>query len=255
MRARYPDSDGYVARNGVKLFYEVFGEGDQTVLFLPTWSIIHSRQWKMQIPYFARHHRVVTFDGRGNGRSDRPDDPLAYSEKEFARDAIAVMDETDTERAVIVSFSLGAQRGLILAAEHPDRVAGAAFICPSVPLAPTHEYRGMNNFDEVIDSDEGWAKENRHYWLRDYRDYLEWFFSHVFSEPHSTKPIEDCVGWGLDTSAETLLKTIDSPDLEQKEALRERVGIDLFRSHARGSHDQPHASNTRRRKLWKLGHP
>ena len=42
------------------------------MLLLPTWSIIHSRHWKMQIPYLARHCRVVTFDGRGNGRSDRP---------------------------------------------------------------------------------------------------------------------------------------------------------------------------------------
>ena len=55
----------------MKLHYEVYGSGEPTVLLLPTWSIIHSRHWKMQIPYLARHCRVVTFDGRGNGRSDR----------------------------------------------------------------------------------------------------------------------------------------------------------------------------------------
>ena len=71
-RARYPDSSGYVERDGVNLYYEVYGSGEPTVLLLPTWSIIHSRHWKMQIPYLARHCRVVTFDGRGNGRSDRP---------------------------------------------------------------------------------------------------------------------------------------------------------------------------------------
>ena len=58
-RARYPDEDGYVERDGVRIFYEVYGEGERTVLFLPTWSIIHSRHWKAQIPYFARHHRVL----------------------------------------------------------------------------------------------------------------------------------------------------------------------------------------------------
>ena len=42
-RARYPDSEGYVERDGVRLFYEVYGEGEPTVLLLPTWSIIHSR--------------------------------------------------------------------------------------------------------------------------------------------------------------------------------------------------------------------
>ena len=66
-RARYPDEEGYVERDGVRVFYEVYGSGEPTVLLLPTWSIIHSRQWKMQIPYLARHCRVVTFDGRGNG--------------------------------------------------------------------------------------------------------------------------------------------------------------------------------------------
>ena len=68
-RARYPDEEGYVERDGVRVFYEVYGTGEPTVLLLPTWSIIHSRHWKAQIPYLARHFRVLTFDGRGNGRS------------------------------------------------------------------------------------------------------------------------------------------------------------------------------------------
>jgi pimeloyl-ACP methyl ester carboxylesterase len=92
VRALYPDIEGYVARDGVKTFYEVFGEGEPTGLLLPTWSIIHSRHWKMQVPYLARHCRVVTFDGRGNGRSDRPTEAGAYAESEFAADAIAAID-------------------------------------------------------------------------------------------------------------------------------------------------------------------
>jgi len=71
-RARYPDSEGFVERDGVRIFYEVYGQGEPIVLLLPTWSIVHSRHWKMQIPYLSRHARVVTFDGRGNGKSDRP---------------------------------------------------------------------------------------------------------------------------------------------------------------------------------------
>src|SRR5438105_9502612 len=111
-RARYPDESGYVERDGVRIFYEVYGSGEPTILLLPTWSLIHSRHWKMQIPYLARHARVVTFDGRGNGRSDRPQDAAAYAEREFAADTLAVLDATETEQAVIVGFSLGAQRGL-----------------------------------------------------------------------------------------------------------------------------------------------
>src|ERR687884_1300757 len=98
-RARYPDVEGFVERDGVRVFYEVYGEGEPTVVLLPTWSIVHSRVWKMQIPYLARHARVIAFDGRGNGRSDRPEEPEAYAETEFAADALAVLDATETARA------------------------------------------------------------------------------------------------------------------------------------------------------------
>src|ERR687897_1526435 len=135
-RARYPDESGYVERDGVRLHWEVYGSGEPTVLLLPTWSIIHSRHWKMQIPYLARHCRVLTFDGRGNGRSDRPSEPDAYREEEFAADALAVMDATATESAVVVSLSRGAERSLLLAAGHPKRVEKLVFIAPALPLPP-----------------------------------------------------------------------------------------------------------------------
>src|SRR5437868_1419785 len=131
MRARYPEHEGFVERNGVKIFYEVFGTGEPTVLLLPTWSIVHSRIWKMQVPYLARHCRVITFDGRGNGRSSRPASGDAYSDRAFAADALAVMDATATGQAVLVSLSLGACWALLLAAEYPERVAEAVFIGPS----------------------------------------------------------------------------------------------------------------------------
>jgi pimeloyl-ACP methyl ester carboxylesterase/predicted glycosyltransferase len=223
-RARYPDEEGYVERDGVRLFYEVYGSGEPTVFLLPTWSIIHSRHWKMQIPYLARHCRVLTFDGRGNGRSDRPEEPEAYAETEFAADALAVMDATRTERAVLVSFSLGSQRAVILAAEHPERVEGAVFIGPSFSGAgePLLE-RTVYSWDEELDTDEGWAKYNKHYWVRDYPGFLEFFFSKFFTEPHSTKPFEDCVGWGLETTGETLVLTGEGTKLEP-ELARELAG-------------------------------
>ena len=214
-RARYPDEAGHVERDGVRIYYEVYGTGEPTVLLLPTWSIIHSRHWKMQIPYLARHCRVLTFDGRGNGRSDRP--VSGYGEREFAADALAVMDATATERAVLVSLSLGAQRALLLAAEHPERVESAVFVCPSVPLGETIEGRVNQEWETELDSDEGWNRYNRHSWLRDYRGFLEFFFGEMFNEPHSTKPIEDAVGWALETTPETLIATHDTERLTTEE--------------------------------------
>jgi pimeloyl-ACP methyl ester carboxylesterase/predicted glycosyltransferase len=219
-RARYPDDEGHIERDGVRLFYEVYGRGEPTVFFLPTWSIIHSRHWKMQIPYFARHCRVLTFDGRGNGKSDRPEEVAAYTEAEYAADALAVMEATATDQAVLVSLSLGAQRALLLAAEHPERIAGAVFICPSVSLGRPLPERIRYSFEDVHDTEEGWAKYNRHHWLKDYRGFLEFFFSQMFTEPHSTKQIEDCVGWGLETAPETLVATRLAIDMGEEEARR-----------------------------------
>ena len=206
-RARYPDAEGHVERDGVRVVWERYGEGEPTVFLLPTWSIVHSRFWKAQIPYLARHYRVLTFDGRGNGRSDRPTTAEAYTEREFAADALAVMDATGTRRPVLVSLSCGALWSTLLAADHPDRVDGVVYLGPAVGLAPPHPERAVHSFLEPLDTDEGWAKYNRHYWLRDYRGFLDFFFSRCLTEPHSTKQHEDCVGWGLEIAPETLIDT------------------------------------------------
>jgi pimeloyl-ACP methyl ester carboxylesterase len=100
MRAREPDADGFVDRGGVKLHWECFGHGEPTLLLLPTWTVVHARFWKAQVPYLARHFRVVTYDGPGNGRSDRPLDPGPYGYEEEARTAAAVLDATGTDRAL-----------------------------------------------------------------------------------------------------------------------------------------------------------
>jgi pimeloyl-ACP methyl ester carboxylesterase/predicted glycosyltransferase len=206
MRACQPTEDGFVERDGVKLHYEVFGAGEPTVLLLPTWSIIHSRHWKLQVPDLARRHRVVTFDGRGNGRSNRPVGAEAYRTSEFAADALAVMDATGTGRAVLVALSAGSFWALELGAFHSDRVAGIVFIGAALPLASLPE-REVYSFTDPLDTTEEWAKFNQHYWREQYREFLEFFFAKVFSEPHSTKPIEDAVAWGLETDAETLVAT------------------------------------------------
>ncbi|MFL5679960.1 MAG: alpha/beta fold hydrolase [Chloroflexota bacterium] len=219
-RARYPDTTGFVERDGVRVFYEAYGSGEPAILLLPTWSIVHSRFWKLQISYLARRNRVITFDGRGNGRSDRPPTTEAYAEAEFAADALAVMDATGTQRAVIVALSMGAQRGLILAADHADRVAGMVLIGPALALSPTTR---PDDFHEPRESYDGWNKYSAAYWRRDYRHFVEFFFGQCFTEPHSTKQFEDCVHWALETDAETLIAGHDAPGVGDRAAILERA--------------------------------
>ena len=210
MRAREPDVEGYVDRGGVKLHYEVFGDGRPTLLLMPTWTIVHARFWKAQIPYLARHYRVVTYDGPGNGGSDRPLEAGPYRYEEQARAATAVLDATGTDRAVVVSLSMGALWALWLMANRPERLLGSVFIGASLPLGRGHP-RDEQPFEEPYTSTEGWAKYNRYYWLDHYQDFLEFFFSQCFTERHSTKPVEDAVGWGLESSPEVLIAESHAP--------------------------------------------
>ena len=155
-RARYPDESGFVERNGVRVCWERYGAGEQTVLLLPTWEIAHSRIWKCQIPYLARRFQVVTFDPRGNGRSDRPTEASAYDRREFARDAIAILDALGVKRTVVVSWCTGV--GVLLAAEYPERVSALVDIASDLPLSAEPSDETGYPFDEVVDTDEGWAK-------------------------------------------------------------------------------------------------
>jgi pimeloyl-ACP methyl ester carboxylesterase/predicted glycosyltransferase len=215
-RARYPDAEGYASRaDGTRLFYEVYGEGDRTLVFVPPWAIVHSRLWKAQIPYFARRARVIAFDPRGNGRSDRPADVSLYSEEENAADIGAVLDATNTNRAVLVTMSRGCQRTLLFAAEQPQRVAGAVFMSCGTLLSPRRQATDdltrqiLTALDVPADALPAMNYFNRDAWQRDpenYRSFLVWFFE-TFFEEHSTKQIEDAIGWALETDGTTLAAT------------------------------------------------
>ena len=214
MRARLPDSSGLIQREGISVGYEVFGEGEPTVLFLPTWTIVHSRVWKLQVPYLSRRFRVITYDGPGNGLSDRVTDPERFSVESEANDALAVLDECDVEQAVVVGYSDGGRFACQLAHTHPDRVAGLVLIAPNLGLGkPRPERQGIkdNFFKPYPDQPRGWQKYNAMYWRDHYEDFVGFFMSELFSEPHTTKQWEDAVGWGLETEPEVLIAEMQHP--------------------------------------------
>jgi pimeloyl-ACP methyl ester carboxylesterase/UDP:flavonoid glycosyltransferase YjiC (YdhE family) len=223
MRAVEPEFQGSVEVGGVGIGYEVFGSGPQTILLVPPWAIVSSRVYKGQVPYLARHFRVITFDPRGNGRSERPPDPAAYGGLADVEIALAVLDATGTERAVVAGLSTGGTTAVFFASRHPERVAGVVAIAPSVPaLTPPPPWQ-RHSFEDDFGLDEGWPRFNRHSWRRDYPGFLDFFFREMFQEPHSEKQIEDCIGWGLDIGEAALEHTMDAPPAyetrEEAEAL------------------------------------
>ncbi len=168
--------------DGVGIFYEVFGprSAGRSLVFLPTWSIVHSRIWMAQVPYFARHgFRVLVFDGRGNGRSGRP--ATGYRTDDFVQDTLSVLDAVGIKTAVLVGISDGAKWGIQMAAEHPGRVSDLVLIGPSARLSGSQRKDLQSFFSEPVDRD-GWNKYNAVYWQRDYRGFLEFICSQVISD-------------------------------------------------------------------------
>lgn len=233
MRAAHPHTAGFVDCDEVSIYYEVYGDGEPTVLLLPTWMILDSRFWKLQLPYLSRHFKVVTYDPPGNGNSDRTLDPAAHGAYAHLLYTKRVLDEVAADRVVLIGLSQGGQFGLSFAAEHPERVLGMALIGPATPVlesGPSQRSRFIiEHFEQpfpalepsrvsvgIRDDPKDWTKYNREYWLEELEDFAWFFFGHCFPETHSTKQIEDCVGWTMQTTgamlgAEWDARTADVP--------------------------------------------
>ncbi len=203
--ARLPDREGVAVRDGVPLAWASYGDGPTTVVLMPAWSIVNSRMWKAQVAYLARHVRVVTFDGRGSGRSGRPLDAAAYTDEQYADDTVAVLDDAGVDRAVLVGLSCGASWAIRVAAGQPDRVQGIVAIGAACGFPVAQPERDQYVWSQPYDTYRGWAKYNKHYWLNGgYEDFARFFAGEMFTEPHSTKQIEDVTGWALDVGPEVL---------------------------------------------------
>ncbi len=212
MRAKLPHAEGKIDRDGIKLHYEIYGDGEHTILFIPTWSLVHSRIYKAQIPYFSEHFRCITWDPRGNGKSDRTTDPQAHRLRDNVEDALVIMDATETDKAIIFGLSYSTVVTAALAACYPERVEAQIMVGANSPLAEKYEYKNYGHYDSDLESYDGWGKYNRNYWRLNYPDFADFFARHIFTEPHSTKQIEDCIRWALETDEEVLIATMDTND-------------------------------------------
>ena len=243
MRAKLPASDGYVERDGVKIHYEVYGHGPETMVFLPPWSIVHSRVYKAQLPYFSERFRCIAYDGRGNGKSDRPADAAAYSLDNYVADALAVMEAAGAGQAILVGLSFGGLLASILAAHHFERVKAAVLIGSVATVGPAYPYMLPAHFVQPQENFEGWNRYNREYWLEHYADFAQFFMSRVCSEPHSTKQTEDGIAWANETSGATLVNTIDArvvrPSFDVSEQMYRKIKCPLFVIHGENDEIQP----------------
>jgi pimeloyl-ACP methyl ester carboxylesterase len=113
-------------RDGVAIHYEVAGDGP--ALILTHGYSATGEMWAGQIAPLAKHFKVVTWDMRGHGRSDYPQDPAAYSEAATVADMAALLDAVGAKDAVVGGLSLGGYMSLAFHATHPERTRALLII-------------------------------------------------------------------------------------------------------------------------------
>lgn len=103
------------------LYYELHGPEDGAPLILSSGLGGSASYWKPNIPALAEHFRVIAYDHRGTGRSDRTL-PDTVTVEDFADDMLALMDALGIERTHIVGHAAGGVAGLALAVKAPERL-------------------------------------------------------------------------------------------------------------------------------------
>ena len=111
----------HITRNGVKVFYESFGQGTTTLVLLHPWTTNHYI-WAYQVNDFAKDYRVLVVDHRGHGQSDKP--ASGYGIGEMAADVVAILDDAKVAKAVLVGNSIGGMIAMQTALDAPARVQG-----------------------------------------------------------------------------------------------------------------------------------
>ncbi|MFZ0093790.1 MAG: alpha/beta hydrolase [Pseudolabrys sp.] len=107
------------ARDGTRLYYEEAGSGSP-VIFVHEYAGDH-RSWEMQMRFFSRAHRCITYSQRGYPPSDVPSDGAKYSQDIARDDVVAVMDSLKVDKAHVVGHSMGAYTALHVGIHAPAR--------------------------------------------------------------------------------------------------------------------------------------
>lgn len=118
----------YASVNGIKMYYEIYGEGAPLLIICGNGGSISGDV--MQIPFFSKHFRVIVADTRGQGKTIYNSDSLTYSL--LTEDYNALLNYLHIDSAYVIGQSDGAILGLMLAARHPDKVKMLAALSPNI---------------------------------------------------------------------------------------------------------------------------
>jgi len=110
----------------IEIYYEIHGDGPQTLAMIRGLGS-NLTAWYEQVPEFSRHFRVVVFDNRGAGRTDKPDAP--YSIPQMAADTAGLLAALKMERVALLGISMGGMIAQEFAIAHQDRLSCLVLGC------------------------------------------------------------------------------------------------------------------------------
>ena len=123
-----PVETKYAKSGDTHIAYQVVGEGDLDVIYVPGWVSHVELCWEEPslnrfLSRIASFARLIIFDKRGTGLSDRVSNDQLPTLEERADDLLAVMDAANSSRAALIGFSEGGNLAAFFAASHPDRTS------------------------------------------------------------------------------------------------------------------------------------
>ena len=114
----------YLENTGARIWYAVYGVGQPVILLHG--GLGNSGNWGYQVPALLdAGYQTIVIESRGHGRSTRDEQPYSY--ELMASDVLAVIDALGIDKAALIGWSDGACTSLVLASQHPDRVAGVFY--------------------------------------------------------------------------------------------------------------------------------
>ena len=159
----------------INLCYEVHGKG-QPLILINGFGGTQNALFAM-VRAFGKHYRVVTFDNRGSGGSDKPTGP--YNVHTMAGDTIRLMDFLGIEKAHLVGMSMGGMIAQEMAIDHPQRVAKLILCSTSAGGQPFRELW----FDLIEASNRGWNRSRSELAEVDLRKLIIYGHSRLFNRP------------------------------------------------------------------------
>lgn len=133
--------------NDINMYYETHGEGEALILISGNGA--ESSQWKDMIPMFSKNYKVIPFDNRGAGRTDKPD--MEYSRDMMTTDVIGLMDALEIENAHILGASMGGMIAQNIAYLYPDRVKSLILVVTSMKNSHRANYACKQAIKRVMD--------------------------------------------------------------------------------------------------------